>query len=365
MLGASVAWALARQGAKVQVVERAVPGNGTTAHSFARMSAYRKLPYAYFALNHAGIQEYDELANRIGPGRWLARCGSLIWSDDEGFAEHVNRLRAWGAAVTWCDPKQLDRDLSKSIRFPARTEIAHFRQEGWVDAPELVLQLLDAAKRQGAVIRAGCSVEGIDTQGHRIQMVLADGTRLEADALINAAGTQAGAVAGLVGRSLPLAPTQGLLVELSPFAGRALSLPCILDTPSASLRPAPSGRVQVRSDEVDATLRTDPGGGIPPSLVDELARRAAAVVPELTTAPVADSRIGTRVMPADGYPSIGAVPEIPGYYEAVTHSGITLGPLIGRLLAEWILTHRIDPLLEPYSPDRFVPRPTPGRPATA
>jgi glycine/D-amino acid oxidase-like deaminating enzyme len=61
-------------------------------------------------------------------------------------------------------------------------------------------------------------------------------------------------------------------------------------------------------------------------------------------------------MPADGYPSVGAVAELPGYYEAVTHSGVTLGPLIGRLLAELILADRIDPLLEPYSPNRFPPR---------
>lgn len=59
-------------------------------------------------------------------------------------------------------------------------------------------------------------------------------------------------------------------------------------------------------------------------------------------------------MPADGYPSVGAVAGIPGYYETVTHSGITLGRLIGRLLAELILDDRIDPLLEPYSPDRFA-----------
>lgn len=374
LLGASTAWHLAQQGARVHVLERAVPGNGTTAHSFARISAYRKLPYPYFALNHAGILEYDQLVRRLGPGRWLQRCGSLVWSDDDGFPEHVNQLRAWGAAVDWCDPQRLDREFGSSIRFPAgaphqdppdQGRVAHFPQEGWVDAPELVAQLLDAAQRRGAILRAGCGVEGVETRGPRIRVVLANGERLEADAMVNAAGPQADVVAGLVGRSLPLAPTRGLLIELSPAPGRTLSLPHILDTPAASLRPAPSGRVQVRSDEVDAGLGPDDGSGAPRNLVAELARRAAALVPGLEGASVADSRVGVRVMPADGYPSVGAVAAVPGYYEAVTHSGVTLGPLIGRLLAELILADRIDPLLAPYSPDRFPPEPAFRCPFTA
>jgi glycine/D-amino acid oxidase-like deaminating enzyme len=44
---------------------------------------------------------------------------------------------------------------------------------------------------------------------------------------------------------------------------------------------------------------------------------------------------------------------IPGYFEAVTHSGVTLGPLLGRLLAQTVATGQTDPLLAPFSPDRF------------
>ena len=44
---------------------------------------------------------------------------------------------------------------------------------------------------------------------------------------------------------------------------------------------------------------------------------------------------------------------VPGYYEAVTHSGVTLGPLLGRLLAREILEGEVDPLLSSYRPDRF------------
>ncbi len=59
-------------------------------------------------------------------------------------------------------------------------------------------------------------------------------------------------------------------------------------------------------------------------------------------------------MPEDGLPCVGAVAEIPGYYEAVTHSGVTLGPLLGRLLAREILAGEVDALISPFRPDRFA-----------
>jgi glycine/D-amino acid oxidase-like deaminating enzyme len=59
-------------------------------------------------------------------------------------------------------------------------------------------------------------------------------------------------------------------------------------------------------------------------------------------------------MPDDGLSCVGVLSTIPGYYEAVTHSGVTLGPLVGRLLAREVLTGEIAPLLAPFSPDRFA-----------
>jgi glycine/D-amino acid oxidase-like deaminating enzyme len=51
---------------------------------------------------------------------------------------------------------------------------------------------------------------------------------------------------------------------------------------------------------------------------------------------------------------VGAVSAVPGYYEAVTHSGVTLGPLVGSLLAREILTGKVDAAIFPFRPDRFA-----------
>jgi glycine/D-amino acid oxidase-like deaminating enzyme len=49
---------------------------------------------------------------------------------------------------------------------------------------------------------------------------------------------------------------------------------------------------------------------------------------------------------------VGAVPSVPGYYEAVSDSGITLGPVIGRLLASEILRRQRDEMLADFRPER-------------
>jgi len=81
--------------------------------------------------------------------------------------------------------------------------------------------------------------------------------------------------------------------------------------------------------------------------------RAQRVIDGLDDARVVGARIGVRPYPQDGRSCAGPVSAIPGYYEAVTHSGVTLGPLLGRLLAQTIVTGHNEPLLVSFSPDRF------------
>ena len=59
-----------------------------------------------------------------------------------------------------------------------------------------------------------------------------------------------------------------------------------------------------------------------------------------------------KPVPRDGLPAVGAV--APGVYAIVTHSGVTLGPLLGALAAKGILEGIDLPLLNSYRPDRFA-----------
>ena len=68
----------------------------------------------------------------------------------------------------------------------------------------------------------------------------------------------------------------------------------------------------------------------------------------------ASGRVGVRPMPHDGRSIVGPVPGVDGLYVLATHSGVTLAPAIGAMLAEEIVGGTASPLLEGFRPDRFA-----------
>ena len=58
-------------------------------------------------------------------------------------------------------------------------------------------------------------------------------------------------------------------------------------------------------------------------------------------------------IPADGLPAAGARPRISEIYTALTHSGVTLAIVLGRLIAQEIADATPAAMLEPYRPERF------------
>lgn len=92
--------------------------------------------------------------------------------------------------------------------FPYITDSAlgalHIRRAGWFSAQQLGSWMLDRAREKGAALISG-EVVAIDVEGGRVEgVVLADGTRIAARVVIDAAGPMAGPVAEMVGIDLPL-----------------------------------------------------------------------------------------------------------------------------------------------------------------
>ena len=167
------------------------------------------------------------------------------------------------------------------------------------------------------------------------------------DAVVNAAGPAAHKVAQLVGRTLPMRDEPGLLDRV-----RCEKVPVrrVMHAPHVELRPDGPGRVVLHSREIDALI--DPDSNLA-ELSHRLCRLAGDVAPTLCDAELIEAMIAWRPVPVDGFPSVGRVDDLAGYYEAVTHSGITLGPIIGRLLTQEIIDGTVDTLIAPYRPSRF------------
>ncbi len=109
-------------------------------------------------------------------------------------------------------------------------------KEGWFDGPALLQAFKRKARAQGVEYIAG-TVTGLEMAGGRIGAVLlADGARLAAGAVVNAAGPWSGAIGRMAGLDVPVVPLKRcIFVFDSPE--RIPDSPFIFDTSGVVLRP--------------------------------------------------------------------------------------------------------------------------------
>lgn len=347
IVGASTAYELAGRDADVVLVDGAAPGSGTTAVSFAWVNANAKLPREYFELNVAGMREYTRLAEELPDTRWLHRGGHLATAAHiPQLDAHVRRLVSWGYAAELLDARTVTAELEPALELgDPDAPVGVFPEEFCVDAEPLTRLLVAQANARGAVGHFGAGVDAVRRDDASFTVRLVDGTTVPADVVVNATGAAASGVGRLVGSPVPLTSTWGM-TALVHAADR--SVRHVVHTADIELRPEGADLVRLHDTTVDAVLPGDRA-----ELTAVLLERAMRVMPALATARVVSTHVGLRPVPEDGVSSVGAVSSVPGWYEAVTHSGVTLGPLLGRLLAGEILDGTVDPLLRPFRPDRF------------
>jgi glycine/D-amino acid oxidase-like deaminating enzyme len=355
IVGAAVAYGLATRGAAVTVLEAGRPAGGTSANSFAWANANNKPPAAYHALNAAGLAGHHRLREKLGPGGFHP-SGHLEVAlgpvEAEALRQKVARLRAADYRAEWIDPAQA-RALVPDLVLPADPTIlvVQYPEEGWVAAPVLVGQLLAAATAAGATVRYPAPVTALTSREDRVTGVTVGAETLPADWVIDCAGPAAGTLLAPLGRQVARRRSPGLLLVSEPLP---LDWRPVVHVAGLHLRPDGAGRVRFGAADVDDRL--PPDGTVPRDspLVVEVQRRAAAVVPLLADATIEAVRVGWRPLPADGLSAVGPVLGVPGYYLVFTHSGVTLAPILGDLVAEEIVLGQPRPELTPFRPDRLL-----------
>lgn len=359
IIGAAVAYRLSRAGRRVTVLEAERPAALASRRSFAWINASNKPPRPYHDLNAAGVAEYGPLAAEVS-GDWLHRTGRLEWAtspaERAALRQRVERLRAWDypAALIERDEAQA---LAPGLRLPPAgvADFVFYAEDGWVETAGLIGRLLAAAAAAGATIRYPAPAERLLIEGGRVTGVAAAGTSYAADLVIDCTGIAAGALLPPHGLTVAQRPSAGLLVvtEAAP-----LRLERVVHAPGVYLRPDGNGRVLIGSEAIDAGLAGLPADAPAPGAVAapcrDLLHRARAIAPDLAGVELESTRLCWRPMPADGLSAVGPLVALPGYYLAVTHSGVTLAPVLSRLIAEEITTGRPPAALLPFRPDRLV-----------
>jgi glycine/D-amino acid oxidase-like deaminating enzyme len=348
IVGVSIAHELARHDdVDVTLVDTALPGGGTGVVGMAWLNASNKRPRDYFELNSAGVREYHRWKQRDGHD-WIHLTGSVAGeSYVPDLARRIAELTGWGYRAEPLTRDGVVRLLTGQAALTTSDALfAHYPDEGWVDVAAAVSWMLRRAGERGLTCRFGSAVSALEPTGNGFRVVLADGSRFPAGQVVNAAGPAADRVARLLGRRLPLAPTRGFTLRLR---APLVRLDPVFHTAAISVRPDGPGHFRVHHEAVDRLVEAERS-----ELRAALLRGAGSLVPALASAEVVTEYAGVRPIPADSFSSIGRVGSVPGYIEAVTHSGVTLGPLVGRLVADIVRGLPADPLLTArFRPDRF------------
>ncbi|GGK79421.1 NAD(P)/FAD-dependent oxidoreductase [Streptomyces flaveus] len=360
VLGVSVARHLAVVGEDVLLLDRWGAGTGTTATTFAWTNSSRKPDPDYHRLNLAGMEEHARLAAQLRGAPSYFPSGALQWADaanEQRLADNVERLQALGYPAHWVTPDEAARTVG-GLRIPAViTSIAHFPSEGYVLPDRFVSNLLADAEQHGARCALG-EVVAIDDGPDGVSVTLAGGEVCTGDRVVLAAGRWTERLAARAGIDVPMvtdagrgAPTVGLLgYARSP----ELDLRCVIHSPGLNLRPAAGGHTVLQA--LDLNAHVDPAD--PPcadgDIASTLARRFSALLPDPGRAPEIDLRIGFRSLPADGHTVAGYASARSRVYCLVSHSGVTLAPILGRLVAAEITTDQEQDLLGAFRPTRFT-----------
>jgi glycine/D-amino acid oxidase-like deaminating enzyme len=356
IVGCTIAVHLADRGIRPVVVDPDRPAQGASASSFASLSAFGKDPAAYYELAAAGMAGWSRWAERLGGDVGLRRDGEVHWAGDpqegDDLTERVTHARGRGYAIRLIGEAEL-RHLLPTAE-PGKVAAACFApNDGQVEPPLVLRACRDALRQADARLLLGRSAKvRVDDDGVRVEV---GDELLRPSTTVLAAGAEAVQVAAAVGLDIPTVASPGMLVEthpLPPLTSKVVYLPGD-PGPPVHLRQRQDGSVLVgeRSQE---TVAADPSE----EHAHTLLAQAARCFPALRGVPVRRRILAWRAMPADRLPIVGPVPWLNELYVAVTHSGVTVAPALGRLVAREIAEGEPDGMLAPFRPGRFAERAT-------
>ncbi|RWO63485.1 FAD-binding oxidoreductase [Mesorhizobium sp.] len=358
IFGTSTALHLARLGFDVTIVNDGVPSNGASGRSLSWLNSARRADTAYHRLRLAGIDRYRTLAaTRPEAASWLRFDGGLTWdADDEAnqIASMWQLEQDIGYASLLLDPAEVGAVTPGIDASAIAPQGAIFNPgEGWVDLPSLIDLLLNEFRsRGGKLVQDAGRVRIVAAGGRARGVVTAGGTPVEADAVVLAVGPATPCMLAEIGVHVPDATPISLLLKTKPIK---TDLRAVLNTPRVAVRPTPDGALVLDSawSEEEVVVNSDGTYTVHDKTVKGLLDEASAVLDGNPRLQLATYAVGPKPIPGDGEPVLGSVETVADLHVVFSHSGATLGLIVGELLAKEIAAGNPHPMLATFRANRF------------
>ena len=363
VVGAACAYTAAGLGAQVTLVDAAEPGQATAAGAgiICPWTSAVDDP-AWYEFGCAAAREYPDLVAQLAehdePDVSYRRVGAL-WlppgGDDDGAAliATAGRLAARRAGAPEIGEVEiLDPGQAASLFPPLRPDAAavHIAGAARVDGRRLAAALIRAAVRRGAQVRTGRAV--LEHRTGRVHAIGIDGEQLPADAVVAATGAWTRSFLAPAGITVRVEPQRGQIAHIGVEPAGTSRWPVVL--------PSATGHYLLAFDDsrVVAGATRETGAGfdvrVTPAGLAEVLANALAVAPGLSDGTLLQTRVGLRPAGPDPRPLLGPVAGLEGLVVAtgLGASGLTLGPLTGRIAAQIALGQPPGFDLAPFDPLR-------------
>jgi glycine/D-amino acid oxidase-like deaminating enzyme len=364
IVGASITMHLAEGGAEVCQFEKSAPAAGATRNSFAWINAFVADRH-YQSMRLASMAAYHRLDRRLGLG--ITWGGYVNWAHDAAEAAIVN------ANAAQMQGTQFPTRALTAAQFVALAPhvdaggamlaALYSSIDGHVDPVHATRQFLRQAARHGARFVCPSAVQGFRIDSRGVRAVQTDTDEVPVDHVVIAAGVDTPALLAMAGFRLQLRHAPGFLAHST---GVPMQVRSICDAPGGvsfkQMRdgslvgtdspdpPDMPAHAQIREHAVDF-----PDEAIRALHGNRALTKIIAFLPGARSAALDHVTLGFRPMPMDGLPVVGRVPGAPGFYTVVTHSGVTLAPILGQYVRAELLRGEDEPMLAPYRPGRFAP----------
>jgi glycine oxidase len=353
--GCAVALRLAQAGRSVLVLERAVPGAEASSAAAGILSpgVEAEEPGPFLDLCAASLERWPAFAaelERIAGVPVGFRGGGTLQVAFDDAAARVLAGRAEQLAARGVRAEVIDGDGARRLE-PALAERVRggiwFTGEASVVPRPLSRALYLAAHRAGATFLQG-QAKAILQEGGRAAGVDHDRGRIEAGAVVLAAGSWSTLVPGSALPAGAVRPVRGQIVLLDT---RPPLLSRVVFSDKGYVVPRADGRVLCGStmEEVGYERGVTAGG------LRSVFSLAIEIAPALERAPVLETWSNFRPASPDGRPVLGAA-TLPGLYYATGHTrnGILLCPVTADAVSAAVLGRPPPVDLAPFSVERLA-----------
>ena len=354
LVGAAVAYGLARQGSRVTLLDGDDIDHRAARANFGLVWLQGKggaMP-SYHRLTRHSVDAWpslsNELAHRSGANLAFERNGGLhICLSDVEFEARRSQLHrlhnAAGGEQDWemIERPELERLLPGVTLGPDVVGASYGRSDGSCNPLQLLAALQRSILDLGGKIAGDARVDAIRPGAGGFRVDTKAGS-FAAPKIVIAAGLGTVELARQVGLDVMLQPERGEIL-VTERCDRFLPLPC------SGLRQTGEGTVMIGATNERVGLDSLTTG----QAAGRLAAKAARIVPQLARARVVRQWAGLRVMTPDGFPIYAQSRDHPGAFVALCHSGVTLAAFHASELAAAILTGALPDSLAPFHQSRF------------